>query len=159
MRITTSAPTAEWMDLAEWQRDPYDAYRRLRETGPVVWAPALGRYMVTSYTGCRLVEADQETYTADARTALTERALHGKPMVRKDDPAHAEDRAPVNRSLRPKSVREAWAGVFERNAAPAWRPRWRPVPSRPTWTGTSRVLWRPGTWPTCSASRTCRPRT
>ena len=110
------APTAEWMDLAKWQRDPYDAYRRLRESGPVVWAPALGRYMVTSYSGCRAAEADQVTYTADARTALTERSLHGKPMVRKDDPAHAEDRAPINRSLRPKSVREAWAGIFERNA-------------------------------------------
>ena len=32
MTSPVQAPTAEWMDLATWQRDPYDAYRRRRAT-------------------------------------------------------------------------------------------------------------------------------
>ena len=111
-----SAPTADWVDPAEMLRDPYPTYRRLHEAGPVVWVPALDRYMCTSYTGCRDLEADQETFTADNRTALTGRALGGTPMLRKDDPQHAVERAPINRSMRPKTIRESWVPVFERNA-------------------------------------------
>ena len=110
------APTADWVDPREMLRDPYETYRRLREMGPVVRAPALDRYMVTSYSGCRTIEADQETFTADSKSALTGRTLGGTPMLRKDDPEHAAERAPINRSLRPKSIREAWAPLFERNA-------------------------------------------
>ena len=110
------APSADWVDMGEMLRDPYETYRRLREAAPVVWTPVLNRYMATTYAGCRAIEADQETFTADVRTALTARALGGKPMLRKDDPEHAAERAPINRSMRPKNVREFWAPLFERNA-------------------------------------------
>jgi hypothetical protein len=110
------APSADWVDMGEMLRDPYETYRRLREAAPVVWTPVLNRYMATTYAGCRAIEADQETFTADVPTALTARSLGGKPMVRKDDPEHAAERAPINRSMRPKNVREFWAPLFERNA-------------------------------------------
>ncbi|HYH25661.1 MAG TPA: hypothetical protein VD834_09970, partial [Blastococcus sp.] len=58
------APTADWVDMGEMLRDPYDTYRRLRDQGSVVWVPVLGRYVCTSYTGCRALEADQEIFSA-----------------------------------------------------------------------------------------------
>jgi len=113
---TGGTPSADWVDMNEMARDPYDTYRRLRELSPVVWVPALGRYVCTSYSGCRAIEADQELFSAAPSAALLERALGGPSMLAKDDPAHAAERAPINRSMRPKNIREFWAPLFERNA-------------------------------------------
>ena len=30
------APSADWVDMGEMLRDPYETYRRLRESAPVV---------------------------------------------------------------------------------------------------------------------------
>jgi cytochrome P450 len=110
------APTADWVDMGELARDPYDTYRRLRELGPIVWVPVLNRYLCLSYSGCRALEADQETFTATASALASTRALGGPAMLGKDDPEHAVERAPINRAMRPKNVREFWAPLFERNA-------------------------------------------
>ncbi len=112
------APTADWVDPAVMMRDPYDTYDRLRQLGPVVWVPAMGRYLVTSAEACRDVEADQEIYSASVTggSATLARALGGRPMLRKDDPEHAVERQAVNPTMRPKNVRQTWAPVFERNA-------------------------------------------
>ncbi len=110
------APTADWVDMGELARDPYDTYRRLREMGPVVWVPVLNRYLCLSYSGCRALEADQETFTSSASAPAHTRALGGATMLGKDDPEHAVERAPINRAMRPKNVRAAWAPLFERNA-------------------------------------------
>jgi cytochrome P450 len=68
MMITTPSasapPRADWVDAAAMLRDPYDTYSRLHELGPVVWVPAMNRYLVTTFEGCRAVEADQETFSA-----------------------------------------------------------------------------------------------
>ncbi|OMQ15891.1 cytochrome [Modestobacter sp. VKM Ac-2676] len=112
------APTAEWVDPAVMVRDPYDTYERLRELGPVVWVPAVGKYLVTSFAGCRDVEADQETYSASVTggSATLARALGATPMLRKDDPEHAVERQAVNPTMRPRNIRQTWVPVFERNA-------------------------------------------
>jgi cytochrome P450 len=111
-------PAAEWVDPITMQRDPYDTYDRLRALGPVVWAPALNRYLATTFEACRAIEADQVTFSANisGTGATMARALGAEPMLRKDDPAHAAERRPVNRSLRPKAIREAWVPFFNRNA-------------------------------------------
>jgi cytochrome P450 len=111
-----NAPTADWVDMGEMFRDPYDTYRRLREAGPVVFVPPLGQYLVTTYAGCRAVEADQETFSSDPAGSVSIRPLGGPSLLGKDDPEHAVERAPINRSMRPKTIREVWAPLFERNA-------------------------------------------
>jgi len=110
------APTADWVDMGEMLRDPYDTYRRLRDQGSVVWVPVLGRYVCTSYTGCRALEADQEIFSASSGALAHTRAVGGPTMQGTDDPEHAAERAPINRSMRPKNIREFWAPLFERNA-------------------------------------------
>ena len=118
---TTSSPavpTADWVEPAALLADPYPSYRRLLDSAPVAWAPALGRYLVTSAAACRAVEEDQETFSANVSggAATLARALGARPMLRKDDPEHAGERRAVNPVLRPKTLRARWVPVFERNA-------------------------------------------
>jgi cytochrome P450 len=84
--------------------------------GLVVFVPALGQYLVTTYAACRAVEADQEVFSSDPAGHVSIRPLGGPSLLGKDDPEHAVERAPINRSMRPKTIREACAPLFERNA-------------------------------------------
>src|SRR3954463_10205339 len=120
---TTSPPpnpaaTADWVDPATMLRDPFDTYDRLRALGPVVRVPVMNRYLATSFEACRLIEADQDTYSASVTGsgATMARALGARPMLRKDAPAHAAERRPINPAMRPKRIRAAWVPLFERNA-------------------------------------------
>jgi cytochrome P450 len=115
---TSSAPSAEWVDPAAMLRDPHDTYARLRELGPVVQVPVMGRYLVTSFEACRAIEGDQQTYSANVSGsgATMARALGGRPMLRKDDPEHAAERGPINPTMRPRNIHQTWEPVFRRNA-------------------------------------------
>ncbi|WP_350353318.1 cytochrome P450 [Microbacterium sp. A8/3-1] len=114
----TAAPVADWVDPATMAADPYPTYRRLIEESPVAWVPALRRYLVTSYELCNAIENDQQTFTASVTGpgATMERALGGRPMLRKDDPEHAADRVAINPTLRPRSLRTTWKPIFEATA-------------------------------------------
>ena len=114
----TPAATADWVDPASMLGDPYPSYVSLRALGPVVRVPVMNRYLATSFEACRLIEADQETYSAavSGSGATMARALGGTPLLRKDDPHHAAERTPINRAMRPRQVRETWVPLFERNA-------------------------------------------
>lgn len=109
-------PVADWVDVAALATNPYPTYARLRAESPVAWVPQLNKFLVTSYAGCHTVEQDQELFSANVSGATMTRAIGAQPMLRKDDPEHAADRAPVNPVLRPKSIKEVWGPVFERNA-------------------------------------------
>lgn len=110
------APVADWVDPKQMMADPYPTYERLRAESPVAWVPALNKYLVTSYAGCHEVEMDQEIFSANVSGATMNRAIGAQPMLRKDDPEHAADRAAINPTLRPKNIKETWAPAFERNA-------------------------------------------
>lgn len=116
--VTSAAPypVADWVDPALMMLDPYPTYERLRQESPVAWIPSIKKFLVTNYEGCHTVEMDQEIFSANVSGAAMNRALGAQPMLRKDDPDHAADRAPINPVLRPKNIKEAWAPVFERNA-------------------------------------------
>ena len=110
-------PVADWVDPSGSISDPYPTYasacaRRLRWPG----FRRCNKFLVTSYAGCHAVELDQEIFSANVSGATMNRALGAQPMLRKDDPDHAADRAAINPVLRPKNIKEAWAPVFERNA-------------------------------------------
>lgn len=114
---TDAYPVADWVDVTALASDPYPTYAKLRAYSPVAWVPQLNRFLVTNYAGCHAVEQDQEIFSANVSGATMTRAIGARPMLRKDDPEHSVDRAPVNPVLRPKSIKEVWGPVFERNAA------------------------------------------
>lgn len=110
------APVVDDLDFQAMSRDPYPTYDRLRTEAPVAWVPQLNKYLVTSYSACQAIEQDQQVFSANVSSATMTRAIGAQPMLRKDDPEHAADRAPINPVLRPKSIKEAWAPVFTANA-------------------------------------------
>lgn len=115
-RTERGCPVADWLDPAAMSADPYPTYDRLRELGPVVYAPALGRYLVTTHEAVSSAEHEPEIFSSQSNTNLTMlRALGARPMLRKDDPEHAEERAAMNPSLRPRVVATQWSPNFAAN--------------------------------------------
>lgn len=109
-------PVADWFDPRAAMRDPYPQFARLRELGPVVHAPAVGRTFVTTHAAVAEAEQRPEVFSSHSETNLTMvRALGGRPMLRKDDPAHASERAAINPTLRPRAVTQVWSPRFAEN--------------------------------------------
>lgn len=101
----STVPTADWFDPAEAAVNPYLSYAKLREMGPVVYAPAVKRYLFTTHESVIGAEQQPELFSSFSETNLTMvRALGGRPMLRKDDPDHATERSAVNPTLRPKAI-------------------------------------------------------
>lgn len=106
------APVVE-VDPAELARDPYPSYERMRAAGPVVFAPALGRYLATTHAAVIEAEQDQVTFTVEVANGNMVKALGGTPMLRKSDPQHAVERKTVNPTLRPKAMAQIWRPKVE----------------------------------------------
>lgn len=110
----TSLPIADWFDPHEAMYDPYPQYQRLRELGPVVYAPAVGRILVTSHEAVSNAERHPEIFSSYSETNLTMmRAIGARPMLRKDDPEHADERTAINPTLRPRAVTNVWSPKFQ----------------------------------------------
>lgn len=121
MTITSAAtsldlPTADWLDPAELARDPYPSYERLRREAPVAWSPAVKKVLISTFEGCSFGEQHPEIFSSSVSGGTMVRAMGGRPLIRKDDPEHAAERAPMNRTLRPKQIMEVWTERFEANA-------------------------------------------
>src|SRR4051794_38473529 len=101
-----SPPVEAEVDPIAMRRDPYDTYDHIRTLGPIVWVPAIKRYLATSFEACRAIEADQNVYSANVSggAALMIRGLGAKPLLRKDDPEHAVERTPINSCMRPRNI-------------------------------------------------------
>jgi cytochrome P450 len=74
------------------------------------------KILISSYEGCSFGERHPEIFSSNVSGGTMVRAMGGQPMIRKDDPEHAAERGPMNRTLRPKQIMEIWAGKFEANA-------------------------------------------
>lgn len=66
------------------------------------WAPAVGRYLISSEAAVHETELDQTLHSANQEGSLKKRAM-GHSMLRKDDPEHHGER-------------QAWRPIFELNA-------------------------------------------
>ncbi|MGR0162239.1 cytochrome P450 [Paenarthrobacter nitroguajacolicus] len=108
------APVADWVTIPDLHSNPFPIYRRMREEAPVHWVPAVNRYMVTSYAACHTIEQDADTYSANESGSLMKRAM-GHSMLRKDDPEHKVDRDSYGSTLRPGTIKNHWASIFEKN--------------------------------------------
>src|SRR5699024_9790524 len=107
-------PIADWFDPAEAMRDPYPQYAQLRALGPVVYAPAVARVFITNHEAVSEAEHHPEIFSSYSETNLTMmRAIGGRPMLRKDDPEHAQERKAINPTLRPKAIKNIWSPKFQ----------------------------------------------
>ncbi|HKU31382.1 MAG TPA: cytochrome P450 [Arthrobacter sp.] len=117
MKTPTRAPVAEWVEAGQLLRDPYSTYARLRREAPIAFVPHMNRYFVTTFRECFDVEMDQATFSsrenADHSTMI--RSM-GRPLLRKDDPAHKDERNAMAPALRPVAIKKHWNAVFRANA-------------------------------------------
>lgn len=93
------------------RRDPYPHYRRLRDEAPVYWAKDAGMWVLSRYRDVRDVLKRPEQFSSDAMGTL----LTGRPsepadpssvrvLILLDPPAHAAQRAVVNRGFTPRRI-------------------------------------------------------
>jgi cytochrome P450 len=102
--------------LPSYMRDPYAAYRRLRDDEPVHRSTVLQAWVVTGYEECREVLREPARYSSDpalARGPLAEqlqRRRRESPLgetatvLNSDPPAHTRLRALVSRAFTPRRV-------------------------------------------------------
>ncbi|MEV4902122.1 cytochrome P450 [Citricoccus sp. NPDC055426] len=114
--VDVSALPVVDLDTSALADDPYSTYRHLRETAPVVWAPAINKILFTTFEACAYVENHPEIFSSHVEGAAMVKALGGRPLIRKDDPDHATERQSMNRPLRPRNIQGAWNALFEQNA-------------------------------------------
>ena len=94
--MSTDATT---VSRAELSRDPYPAYRRLRDQGACVWLEAAGRYVVPRWEDV-VVLNDRPGITAREVVSTTEPVLTGRNQT-DADASHchrAPTRPPVSRA-------------------------------------------------------------
>lgn len=89
--------------------DPYDAHRRLRQAGPVVWIPAYGIYACARHESVHAVFNDHATFISGAGVGLAnfnkETPFRPKSLILEaDPPSHTKARAILARILSPKTV-------------------------------------------------------
>jgi cytochrome P450 len=99
---------------AELSRDPYPAYRRLRDEGACVWLEAAGRYVVPRWEDVVALD-DHPGITAREDPSLMTRAM-GRTMLRVDGEEHARLRAPAQAPLRFRGFAARWGDMLEREA-------------------------------------------
>ena len=86
--------------------DPYPAYARLRELGPVLYDRPHGAYVLPRYDEVRAVLQDWETFSSARGVGLNERAnkMAGRGILTTDPPLHDTRRRVLNAQLVPREV-------------------------------------------------------
>jgi cytochrome P450 len=89
-------------------RDPYEAYRRLREKGPIVYLPRINAYALPRYAQARQALEEHETFISGKGVGLSQfgnRSRLGTPLA-SDPPHHTKVRGIAAKQLSLRSVRD-----------------------------------------------------
>lgn len=107
----STAPSADYISLDELYADPYPAYRRLRREAPVAWVPAARIHLVTRFDDIIAIERDAVTFPALDTRSLQIKAM-GHTLMRKDGDDHKRERAILEPTFRPGTVKNHWEPIF-----------------------------------------------
>ena len=91
--------------IAELERDPHRVLAAARASGPVVWIPAIGGWIVTRRDVALQVMRDEVSFTVADERFATARVV-GPSMLSTDGDEHGRHRAPFARPFRLDAVRE-----------------------------------------------------
>jgi cytochrome P450 len=114
--ITTAYPVSD-IDIYSDDNilDPYEAYRELREAGPIVWMQQHNAWVVARYDSVRKVLKDFDSFTSVGGVALNEpfnQVTRGTTLA-SDPPQHDELRNIVASSLTPRALTARKAAIEE----------------------------------------------
>jgi len=96
-------------------REPYEAYRELRETGPVVWLESAQAWAITRYAEVRAATENWQEFSSAAGVSLTpytNETLRGTTLA-SDPPLHDELRSTVGERLTPRALRPMRESIQE----------------------------------------------
>ncbi|GAB2806702.1 cytochrome P450 [Streptomyces daliensis] len=110
------APTREAPDILspEFTRDPYAAYRVMREEFPLYWHPSTGSYVISRHEDVQRAFRDPVFTTRNYDWQLE--PVHGRTMIQMSGREHAVRRALVAPAFRGRMLEERFLPVIERNA-------------------------------------------
>lgn len=103
--------TAEALD-----RDPYPIYRRMRESEPISWVPALGMYYVVRYDLVERILRRPEIFTVGTEQS-TLFDTFGTHMLTSEDPLHAHYKSAFIPAFLPPALRDGVAAQIRSHAA------------------------------------------
>ncbi len=106
---------------ADFLHDPYEYHPRLRDSGPVIWLPAIGAYAMARYAEVKAALADHQSYCSGRGVGLSDFASETpfRPtslLLETDPPVHTRTRGLMNRivSLSAlRSHRERWQRISD----------------------------------------------
>jgi cytochrome P450 len=97
------------LDPSLYLGDPFDLYRKLRESAPVAWCESKGFWAVTSHELVSRISTDPEQFCSGRGILVDEiGVVYDNPptMMHTDPPAHTRYRRLVQPSFKPTAVRE-----------------------------------------------------
>jgi cytochrome P450 len=98
------SPVADWVTVAELDRDPYPIYARLREQTPVAYVPAVNVWMLTRWVDVERAAGDPERFSAAAPNSPVECTFGSPTVLTCDGPLHRDMRASIDPKFRPREV-------------------------------------------------------
>lgn len=100
----------------EFERDPYRAYRLMRQDTPLLWHEATGSYIVSRYEDVERVFKDKEGEFTTENYDWQIEPVHGRTILQLSGREHAVRRALVAPAFRGSDLREKFLPVIERNS-------------------------------------------
>ncbi|OED49666.1 hypothetical protein AB838_06110 [Rhodobacteraceae bacterium (ex Bugula neritina AB1)] len=97
-------------------RDPAAVYRRLRRETPVVRIKAINRIVLTKADDCHLAKTDTRHFHSTDSTSAMQRAFGGHTLMRKDGPAHLQERQAMCPSFHASHMCSTWQQLFDQVA-------------------------------------------
>lgn len=100
----------------EFERDPYRAYRLMRQDAPLLWHEPTGSYIVSRYEDVERVFKDKEGEFTTENYDWQIEPVHGRTILQLSGREHAVRRALVAPAFRGSDLREKFLPVIERNS-------------------------------------------
>ena len=110
----STAPQVD-IDVQEFWRDPYPALARMRRETPIAFVPQFGSTLLTRRDDIFVSEKRIDVFSSHQPAGLMNR-LMGHNMMRKDGPAHMDERTAMFPSVSPKTVKGHWRALFQAHA-------------------------------------------
>jgi cytochrome P450 len=99
---------------AEFARDPYAAYRLLRDEFPLVWHDAMQTYVISRYDDVQ--RAFKEPVFTSENYAWQLEPVHGRTILQMEGREHSMHRALVAPAFRGKALQEQFGPTIRRNS-------------------------------------------
>ncbi len=100
----------------EFERDPYGAYRQMRDGGPLSWHEATGSYVVSRYEDVERIFKDKKGEFSTENYDWQIEPVHGRTILQLSGREHAVRRALVAPAFRGSDLRDKFLPVIERNS-------------------------------------------